>query len=247
MAGTFLGSGTSTFSSTDTQTENITVPSGTDLLVIIGVRFKTAAGTTLAPTSITVAGNAATDVGETPTGDQNTGWQKMFYYLSPASGTNSIVATGGSAGASIQTGFMWVAYSGFAQTGQPDSHTKNDQAATTAMNVTTTVVADSWFIGSLANQGSVWVSSYTNATQRELSTPNAGCGIFDSNGTVNSGSQTMTVNQSMPFLINGIGASFALLASGPANLKSLDGNVLANIKSFDGNVIANVKSLSGNS
>lgn len=35
--------------------------------------------------------------------------------------------------------------------------------------------------------------------------------------------------------------------AGPANLKSLDGNVKANIKSMNGNLIANVKSFDGNS
>ncbi len=35
--------------------------------------------------------------------------------------------------------------------------------------------------------------------------------------------------------------------SGPANLKSYDGNLKANIKSMDGNLIANVKSFDGNS
>lgn len=33
---------------------------------------------------------------------------------------------------------------------------------------------------------------------------------------------------------------------GPANLKSLDGNVKSNIKSFDGNLLANMKSIDGN-
>lgn len=210
MAGTYLGSGTSTTSTTDTQTENITIPANTDLLVVLAYRGKTAAGTTLAPTSATVAGNAMTDIGETPTGDQNTGWQKMYYYLSPASGTASVSVTGGSAGSSIYTGFIWAAYSGFKQSGQPDSHTATNQATTTAMNVTTTVVADSWFIGGLQNQGAVWVSSYTSATQRQIGTPGGGAGLFDSNGTVTGGSRTMTVNQSMSLLINGIGASFAL-------------------------------------
>lgn len=44
------------------------------------------------------------------------------------------------------------------------------------------------------------------------------------------------------FQING-----TIAASGPANLKSYDGNVKANIKSMNGNLIANVKSFDGNS
>ncbi len=40
--------------------------------------------------------------------------------------------------------------------------------------------------------------------------------------------------------------SYTVSASGPANLKSLDGNLKANIKSVDGNLIANIKSIDGN-
>lgn len=45
---------------------------------------------------------------------------------------------------------------------------------------------------------------------------------------------------------SGAGLAYPFSAGGPANLKSLDGNLKANIKSIDGNLIANVKSLDTN-
>lgn len=64
--------------------------------------------------------------------------------------------------------------------------------------------------------------------------------LVDSSGNGN----TLTNNNSTVFVSSV--PSVCSPASGPANLKSYNGNVIANIKSMNGNLIANVKSFDGN-
>lgn len=201
-----LGSGNSGKTSGTSHSASITIPSGTDLLVIIAWRARTVAGTTVAPTSVTVAAVAATDTGITPSGTQDISWIKMYYYLSPPSGAQTVAASGGGI-ASDETGYIWSAYSGAAQSGQPDSAVDAGSSTTTAFGMTTTVVAaNSWVICGFTNQG-IAPSSYTNGTSRQFVTPNVGEGIVDSNGALSAGAYTITVNQTSQ-LISGIAASF---------------------------------------
>lgn len=106
--------------------------------------------------------------------------------------------------------------------------------------------------------GSDTASSYATATSSptfteiaEACQTNSGlAGAYGSrSATTATGSGTFTI--STAHFNVGIMASLSpgaqAAASGPANLKSLDGNVKANIKSYNGNLIANVKSISGNS
>lgn len=207
MAIAQLGSGATGNTSGSSSSNSITIPSGTDLLVVYAYRMRTAGGTSAAPTSVTIAGNAMTDLGLTPTGEQNSGWGKMYYYLSPPSGAQTLAASG-SGGSSEQTGCDWWAISGAKQSGQPDSSGFTNSSATTALALTTTVVAPNcWAVIGFLNQGST-PSSYTNGTSRQFTVPNNGVGVADSNGTVSTGSFTITVNQTSN-LCNGIIASFA--------------------------------------
>jgi hypothetical protein len=148
------------------------------------------------------------DVGQTPTGSQNDGWIKMYYYLSPPSGSQTVAVTGGTT-ASVETGYVWAAYSGFAQSGQPDSTGKLDNTVTAAAALSTTVVGSQcWSVAGFTSQGGT-PTSYTNGTGRIFATPNGGLGIVDSNGIAPAGSYAMTVNQGNQET-NGIAASFGI-------------------------------------
>lgn len=204
-AGAELGAGYGGATTGSSRSASVTIPAGTDLFVVVAYRGKTAAGTSVAPTAVTVGGNSMTDVGQTPTGDQNTGWVKMFYYLSPPTGAQTVVANG-SAGTNEITAFSWIAYSGFAQSGQPDSTGKLNDTTTTAGAFTTTVVgSECWAVMGATKQDTT--QTYTNATGRTANTPNGGLITADSNGVVSPGSFTITVNQANQ-LINGVIASF---------------------------------------
>ncbi len=206
MAIAQLGSGNSGKTSGTSHSASITIPSGTDLLIVWAWRARTVAGTTTAPSSVTVAGNSATVVAQTPTGTQDSCWGLMYYYFSPPSGAQTVAASGGGI-ASDETGYLWSAYSGVAQSGQPDSSGKLDNTTTSAGAYTTTVVdPTSWVVVGFNNQG-LTPSSYTNATSRQFVVPNVGNGICDSNGAVATGSYTVTINSTSQQQ-NGVAASF---------------------------------------
>ncbi len=67
---------------------------------------------------------------------------------------------------------------------------------------------------------------------------------FDNVYTDDSGNSNTLTPTNSPVFSSDVPALCAVV--GPANLKSLDGNLKANIKSFDGNLIANIKSIDGN-
>jgi len=209
MAIANTGSGDASKTSGTSHSASITVPSGSDLLVVLAWRARTVVGSTTAPSSATIGGNAMTNIGLSPTGTQDTSWVNMYYYLSPPSGSQTVAVSGGGI-ASDETGYIWSTYSGVQQSGQPDSSAKVDNTTSAAQAFTTTVVAaNSWVILGFTNQGSGSNPvTYTNGTQRVLVAPNVGEGIADSNAAVSAGSYTITVNQTST-QINGIIASFS--------------------------------------
>lgn len=217
-AGAYLGGGAGGFTGggSNSHSASITIPSGTDLLIILGFHEGLNINSPTAPTAATVAGVSATAVAQTPSGEQNSGWVKMFYYLSPPSGSQTVAVSGASgAGGGNGTGYQWVAYSGFAQSGQPDSSGKTNYpgSATASLTLTTTVVASNcWLIAGWAHQNTTGIS-YTGLTQRVDTIPENAYGIADSNGIVGTGSQSGTINFSPNQTNNGIIASFCEAAS----------------------------------
>lgn len=174
-----------------------------------------------------------------------------FYQVNPTIGSNTCAAT--RSGTSNDYYFFAGTYSGAKQTGQPDNSVTNQSLATvTSLTFTLTTVADNCWttLGAASNWGGLAAS--TGSTLRG-SVINSFGGYFDSNAAKTpAGSTSMTISCSTGtpsfWGPGGIMLSIApAVASGPANLKSFDGNLKANIKSIMGNVIANVKSLSGNS
>lgn len=210
MAGAYVSSGGGNKTAGSSHTESITVPS-CDLFILGTFRTILDANTPAAPTSATLGGVAAVDVGPAPQGSQNSEWVKMYYYFTPPTGSKSIVVSGGG-GTAIDTGFIWAAYTGFQQSGQPDATGFFNHAVTTAITLNETVVASNcWLIAMYANGGST-PSSFTNGTSRIFSVPNDGVGICDSNAVVGTGAQGITVNQASTSG-NGLIASFVLAAT----------------------------------
>lgn len=196
ITGAFLDAGDAGSTSGTSHSASVNIPAGTDLLVIIPSRWRTVAGTTVAPTSVTVNGVAATDAGLTPYGDQDIRWIAAFYYLSPPTGSQTIIASGGGIASDV-TQYSWVAYTGMAQSGQPDAtYSDATEDITTAYGMPITVATNnSWVIAAHGNQGQV-PTSYTNGVGRIFNTGGGtGGGIGDSGAALASGAFTITVNQ----------------------------------------------------
>lgn len=210
------------------------------LIVTVGMDADTTCTATYNGVSMTEIGNAQRSAGGVKT--------FLFYLIAPATGSNNIVAT---LGTSTKVASGAVSYTGAKQSGQPDSFTATFNDGTTSFAVSTTVVASNcWLVGGTRMQdGLAEPTTAGGVTVTESPTTGAGqkTVMSDSNGTVGTGSQSITWGQGVADNISGVVASIApAVASGPTNLKSLDTNVKANIKSYNTNPIANVKSINTN-
>lgn len=172
----------------------------------------------------------------------NTRYTGTWGRANATSGTHNMVIA-------FSTGSVWAgtaSYSGVSSSTPPDS-TASNGGTTTALTVTTTVVASNcWLIGAGGGAVSGPLAGGTGTTQRQ--TIDGQSTLFDSNGTVGTGSQSLQEtgsSQGMDMIVCSI-APFSAGASGPANLKSYNTNLKANIKSIDTNLIANCKSLDTN-
>lgn len=192
-------------------------------------------------TSVTYNGVGLTKVAFVANTDRGAG---LWCLVNPATGANTLTIN-----ASLSSGIQGAAasYTGAKQTGVPDSSNTRASASGSPATVSTTTVADnSWLVAAFVND----TGNISAGTSTTIRAPGGSTtfGIYDSNAaktpagsfalaTTNGGGNTAAVI-----------ASFApVVASGPANLKSYDGNVKSNIKSMNGNLIANVKSFDGNS
>jgi hypothetical protein len=210
MAIAYLGDGNGGTSVGLSHSASVTIPSGTDLFVVVAYHNALDVDSPTAPDAGTVNGVAMTLAGTRPTGDQNSGRGSLLFILSPATGSQTVAVSGATAtsGPNI-TGFLWVALSGAKQSGQPDSYGKVDLTTTAALAVATTVVETGCvLVGGVINQGAA-PTSVTNGTLREYGVPDGGYGIADSVGnSIGTGSQALTFNQTNQ-LCSGVVASFS--------------------------------------
>ncbi len=197
MAIAFLNAGNTGQTAGGTHSVSITVPVGTDILWVNG-------WSTTAPTGCTLAGNALTAIdSQTVTGTQTS---KLWYIISPPSGSQTLAVTGGSS----ETGSLWSAYSGAKQTGIPDSSAKNSGTSITTLTLTTTVVTTSWLVCTSSDANGA-ATAGSGTTQRAYNS-SWGLGIYDSNGTVASGSRSLVISNSSSNM-GGVIASFAPAAA----------------------------------
>lgn len=143
--------------------------------------------------------------GQSLTNFVNIGLADYLWYLLGASvGTNTITITGGSA---TKRGIS-VSYTGVAQTGFPDSSDGGNATTGNSITSSTTVVASNcWLVGLGGGRtfGGGMTTLVTNRTDRIKFSPlpysadaeDNGLLAFDSNATVGTGSQSVTVTKSV--------------------------------------------------
>lgn len=216
------------------------ITTGSNTLMVVVVHTASSANTV---SSITYNGTSFTgSLGAVANGSRNT---DTWYLIGPATGTHDVVVTVASAGL-VAWGYSVATYTGVTQTSPLD--VSGTAAAADPMRVTlTTTVDNCWLIGGACVNGTLAVGSNTTArgtvnTSLEqfqivdtnaAQTPTGSYSFGTTGGDTNSGGMSG-------------GAFKPAIASGPANLKSLDTNLKANIKSYNTNLIANIKSINTN-
>lgn len=110
----------------------------------------------------------------------------LFYLIAPATGANNVVV---SAGSSIVIGGMSASYTGAKQSGVPDASAANTQSNTATFTASVTVVAANSWTFLYAKNNFDAPGAGTGSTLRQSAD---GQGIFDSNGPLSAGSQSMS-------------------------------------------------------
>ena len=142
--------------------------------------------------TVTYAGVSMTEIG-TPT-TVNTRVEQLWYLIAPATGANNIVV---SWSASAVYGATASSYTGAKQSGQPDATGAASTGTGAAISSATTVVASGcWLVGGYYDDGGTGAGAPSAGSGTSLvvttATANANTAIFDSNGVVGTGSQTLT-------------------------------------------------------
>jgi hypothetical protein len=158
--------------STASLTYSYTVGTGTSRLLVVNLIGDTSADDI---SSVTYAGTPMTLLGKVRSPSNN--WQYLYYLLNPASGSNNIAITAGSAHFLISQAASWY---NIRQSAQPDASVVN--TAPTASTSTTTSLTTA-AAGALVVQG-VWsyghLAAGAGATPIVIDTALGGAGIFAS-------------------------------------------------------------------
>lgn len=165
------------------------------------------------------------------------------YLIAPTTGSNSVSYT--TSGSAANTGGLATTYSGAKQSSQPDSsNTGTSAGPTDPFTINTTVVATGcWIAGYIINNGNAGGGSNTVLRTTDQATYSGG--LFDTNGTVGTGSQAFNVaaNGSSFFWAGCISSFAPSPAVGPTNWKTWNTvTVASNLKTLNTNAIANIKS-----
>lgn len=162
-----------------------------------------------ATASVTYAGVSMTEVSSSPAVDSGY-YLRLFYLDSPTSGANTVAITFGSA---IVANACGAVYSGVATGVDSNATASNSGTPAASLTASTTVVASNcWLVmGIISSDGPHDPTAGTNATLRvAISDANTiSLGLFDSNGTVGTGSQSMQATFTSPVFASGVIASFA--------------------------------------
>ncbi len=135
----------------------------------------------------------------------------LYGMIGPANGSNTVAITL-SGNAAIQG--CSASYTGVSQSGFPDNHTNNTASASTSVTTSLTVnTANSWLIMSCSNTVNNTASAGTGTFLRQNEAVGGGNSIFDSNGPVASGSQSLIANNGSSVSWGVAMASFAPVAA----------------------------------
>lgn len=162
----------------------------------------------------------------------------MWYLKAPATGSNTLSVSG--SGLYLLSA---ASYTGVDQTSPLDS---SNTATTTGGNpftFSTTVVATGCWLVCAGKTNGANPTAGTGTTNRVGND----AGIFDSNGTVGTGSQSLSLSNGTGANLGFIIASFKpAAAAGPANVKSFDGVTQSTgIKTYFGVALASTKTVDG--
>lgn len=160
----------------------------------------------------------------------------FWYRAAPTTGTHNLVTTASGPFSGINA----ASYSGVKQTSPIDSFNSGTASSTTSFSLSTTVVASGCWLIMSTKVSAVNPSAGSGTTLRQ-----ADQGIWDSNGTVGTGSQSLSVTSS-PTSQNWAGIIVSIApAATPSSIKTIDGLAKASVKTVDGLAIASVKSWNG--
>lgn len=181
--------------------------SGTNRILWVGLLDQSGGGASLI-TGVTYNGVAMTRVG-TVLADR---WTTLWVLANPATGANNVVAT---ASSSTVIGGASVSYTGAKQTAQPDS-SNTGTSATAALTVSTTVVLTNCWIVSVFRSAAHNIVNSSGFTVRQSQFTGT-LVVGDSNGTVGTGSQSVSVTDDGASAFAGIIASMAPATAGVSN------------------------------
>lgn len=114
-------------------------------------------------------------------------WIDVFYLLGPATGSNSLVTDANCVDA------VAVSYTGVKQSGFPDSQSSSTGTGTSIAASTTVIAASCWELMAFVQTTFTSGTAGTGTTKRQTTSDN-GCQVYDSNGTVGTGSQTLNAS-----------------------------------------------------
>jgi len=115
---------------------------------------------------------------------------QMWYLKSPATGANTLTATRptGTGGFTVHA----VSYAGANTATQPDSYASTTNTSTSTTQTTTVVSANCWLVAGITANSNGLSGSTGRTTKTTGAGQIGGTRIFDSNGTVGTGSQSLT-------------------------------------------------------
>lgn len=158
--------------------------SGANTVLLLGIEMS---GKT--PSAVTYNGVAMTLLDSVVLGGNN---QYFYGLLNPATGTNSI-SVSWSGGNDYVSGEA-TSYTGVKQTGLPDSYANKTQTSGSSITQSTTVVDSSCWIVTWGRHSDSNATAGSGITMRNQQGLGGQLWIGDSNGTVGTGSQSVTVN-----------------------------------------------------
>lgn len=176
---------------------------GSNALLLVGFNY---GANSTAVTSVSYNGSAMTRINSVNWPGGVVGTADLWYIANPTVGTHSITVAFGS---TVSWNAVASAYTGAILTGIPDS-SNTFSATTSAPSMSTTVVASNcWTVGVLNSQGGTAFTPNAGTTVR-VDRMVADTTVFlDSNGTVSTGSQSLSGSQGSSLQYRGVIASIA--------------------------------------
>lgn len=210
MAIAFDNASSGNSTSSATLTFSLTVGSGSNRALWVGVLVNT---TTATISSFNYAGVAMSPTGQTPLRSNQSLF--LYYLANPASGTNNIVITMSTTVSEMHG--CAASYTGAAQTGIPDAGTSTSVGSGTTNTLTLSTVANNaWMVGIFRNDSAGNGTAGTGTTQRTFS---AGQVSFDDSGGALTPAGSHSIQETWAGSANNyaLGASFAPFVTNTRN------------------------------